>query len=383
MKIVFASHTNINDSLVVGSHHLARNLAALGHEVLHLSSPLTALHTWKLRNTRYQERWQTWKAGGLQIENSLTDYVPFSIFPWQFARLFEVGPGNLFLKCLPSLESIFRRFDFEEVDLLLVDEPRMAGIERFCRAKKLIYRSTDLNAEFKKDPSILKAERWLIEQACGLIGTSEPVLKSLRSVAPNKPFILMENGADLAFFSALQEIPSEFQEIPEPRAIYVGAVDERFDFTSIDVLGRERPDLSIVIVGPVTVPNLVSGDNIYFLGSKPYATIPAYLQHSQIGLLPLNAHPANRGRSPMKLYEYAAAGLPVVATNSEEIARRQDSFVYAFEGSGEIAAAVQKALAEKGNAVNPADAAREHDWRRKAKTLLEFTSTTSCANGNS
>ena len=43
-RIVFASHTVMGATFVVGSHHLARQCALRGHHVLHLSTPLTPAH---------------------------------------------------------------------------------------------------------------------------------------------------------------------------------------------------------------------------------------------------------------------------------------------------------------------------------------------------
>ena len=41
MKIAFLSHTAMGGDFVVGSHHLATALAARGHDVLHMSAPVT------------------------------------------------------------------------------------------------------------------------------------------------------------------------------------------------------------------------------------------------------------------------------------------------------------------------------------------------------
>ena len=62
--------------------------------------------------------------------------------------------------------------------------------------------------------------------------------------------------------------------------------------------------------------------NLFILGSRPYDELPGYLQHAGVGLIPFDvANHRNLVRSihPLKLYEYLASGLPVVAVEWEEL----------------------------------------------------------------
>lgn len=62
-----------------------------------------------------------------------------------------------------------------------------------------------------------------------------------------------------------------------------------------------------------------------FVGSVPYEQVPAYLARASVGVAPFDtaAHPALRAAgffwSPLKIYEYMAAGLPVVTTDLEPL----------------------------------------------------------------
>jgi glycosyltransferase involved in cell wall biosynthesis len=62
--------------------------------------------------------------------------------------------------------------------------------------------------------------------------------------------------------------------------------------------------------------------NVHYLGPVGRDDLPAYLQHSDVGIIPFDV--ANHralidGVNPIKLYEYLAAGLPVVASRWAEI----------------------------------------------------------------
>ena len=51
------------------------------------------------------------------------------------------------------------------------------------------------------------------------------------------------------------------------------------------------------------------------LGPRPYADVPAYMQGLDVGLIPFRAHdPFVQGINPNKVYQYLAAGLPVLTT---------------------------------------------------------------------
>jgi glycosyltransferase involved in cell wall biosynthesis len=58
------------------------------------------------------------------------------------------------------------------------------------------------------------------------------------------------------------------------------------------------------------------GDATGVIRTGPVAAkeIPAYLSAAEVGLLPLRNTGANRGRWPLKLSDYMAAGRPTVAT---------------------------------------------------------------------
>jgi glycosyltransferase involved in cell wall biosynthesis len=379
MKIVFASHSQFNPRLVVGSHHLARTLASAGHEVLHISTPITVGHLGKLKHLPYRERFDNWRAGGRQIAPGVIDYVPLSLVPWQLARRSLSASRNLFVSSMLAFQATVRRFGFQSPDLLLIDEPRLVGIQRLLNPAKTYYRATDLYADFKNDPSIKTAERILASEVDGVIGTSGPVVDWLRSIAPGCPSLLMENGVDFAHFSAPRACPAEYQSLKRPRAVYVGALDERFDFAAVQRLAEARPEMSVILIGPEGGPvpeALCALDNVHLLGPRGYDSIPPYLQHADVGLLPLNDHAANRGRSPMKLYEYASAGLPVVSAATEEVVRRAEDFVFTYKSAGGIADATEAALASHDAGLRAREAARTQDWKQLTANLLSFGNAT-------
>jgi len=116
--------------------------------------------------------------------------------------------------------------------------------------------------------------------------------------------------------------PPDQAGIPAPRAGFFGVVDERLDIELVSGLAELRPDLHLVMVGPVVKIDpaiLPRRPNIHWLGQKRYAELPAYLSGWDVALLPFARNDATRFISPTKTPEYLAAGKPVVATTIRDV----------------------------------------------------------------
>jgi glycosyltransferase involved in cell wall biosynthesis len=374
LRIVFASHTFIGGPFVVGSHHLAREMARLGHTVVHLSTPVTPLHLLAAeKRDATTKRLGIWRRNGQICDGMFLQYVPLGLLPWGLAGpAFRCVGVNLATITLPRLSVYLRRRGLSEIDILFVDQPAFIGIERMLRVRASIMRATDLTAS-QGGLARRAAEIALAKSADGLVGTSKLVLDSLTEVAPMKPSALIENGVEAERFLRSQPQPSELRPLARPILIYAGAMDERFDHEAVIALARTRPDFNIVLIGPKP-PQIASAPpkNIHLLGMRPYEQLAGYFQHADLGLLPLNDHPSNAGRSPMKLYEYAAAGLPVVARQMPEIARRGEPFVFCYEKSCDLAETCRAVLARPHDKDAIRALAIEHSWTVKARQLLSF-----------
>jgi glycosyltransferase involved in cell wall biosynthesis len=261
------------------------------------------------------------------------------------------------------------RSGFAAPDLLIADHPLFCNLDHATKASRFVYRATDLYREMHDRPVIDDLERRMIADADCVMATSQPLAARLRQHGAARP-IVIENGAEVAHFSRPAARPSEYDAGNRTRVVYAGAIDFRFDVPLVMRLAAARPDIEFVIIGSGShIAALAASPlrNMRLLGARPYASLPGYLQHATVALLPLNDHPANAGRSPMKLYEYAAAGLPVLATRTDELARRATSFVR-FIDPGEPERSLDALLSERP-VPDPAEVVA-HDWSRIAARVL-------------
>ena len=125
---------------------------------------------------------------------------PMALVPWQVARKF-LSRGNLFVITSNLARRLRKVFAPGEIDILIIDDPRLAGLEQKLKPKALFYRMTDFYAEMKGDPAIVEAERTLLARCAAVISTSQPVLRHALTLRPGLPSLLLENGVDYAHFS--------------------------------------------------------------------------------------------------------------------------------------------------------------------------------------
>jgi hypothetical protein len=104
--------------------------------------------------------------------------------------------------------------------------------------------------------------------------------------------------------------------------------------------------------------------NIFFLGARPHSHIPAYLQHSDVILVPHRVSPFTESLDPIKAYECAVVGRPTVATPVAGF-RELDGIVRVAT-SDEFCTAVRAALADGAAPVAPTVAS----WNSRAVDFL-------------
>lgn len=381
LNIMFVSHTYIGGPFVVGSHHLAREFSKRGHRVLHLSTSVTPLHLLQMYKKSVKSRFKHWlNTGKTAGEQSIIHCVPFTWVPWKLAgNLLRRRGRNWFVSftAFPSLSKMFKLHRFQDVDLLFIDQPCFAGIDRYLNAKAIVYRPTDNYADMLGDGTVEWAEKDIVGRAHGIVATSGPVYQNIRKYRPELPGMILENGVEFEHFAKSCEEPTELKDIPRPRAIYIGAVDDRLDLDAIRELAVARPELSVIIIGPhTTSKSTATLSNLFFMGAHPYASLPSFLHHADLALLPMSDHAANAGRSPMKLYEYAAAGLPTVVTATAELLRRTEDFLFFYKEKHEFIEQVDEVLRKIAtNGIvkeRIIEAARMQSWEAKAELLLTF-----------
>lgn len=146
--------------------------------------------------------------------------------------------------------------------------------------------------------------------------------------------ILLENAVNLDDFKIKEKVNfNKYKDIKrvldkkKPIVGYYGVVEKWFDFNLIKKLD-ETNKYSIVIIGPVNEDledtiDEYDFENVYFLGMKKYSDLKYYAKAFNIAIIPFYVNKLTNCVSPVKFFEYASMGLPILSTKIREMTKYQ------------------------------------------------------------
>jgi glycosyltransferase involved in cell wall biosynthesis len=145
---------------------------------------------------------------------------------------------------------------------------------------------------------------------------------------------------------------------------YVGAVDNWFDQSLVKGLHDQLTDWEIHIVGPLRVDTtmLSSLPRVKFFGRVPYDELPRYLAQFDVAMIPFVINPLIEATSPIKLFEYLAAGVPVVSTPMPEVLPFVEDGVVGCASSSDEWASVIRALRVNSNQTRCQEIGHANSW---------------------
>jgi glycosyltransferase involved in cell wall biosynthesis len=261
---------------------------------------------------------------------------------------------------------------------VITDHPLVAGFGGGEWAGSVTYYATD---DLTADPPLRPAWVPVFEAAFAQIRTcSRRVVAvtpaALEAVGPDGPAAVVPNGIDPSEWLDPGGAPAWFAALPRPRMIYVGTLDERIDPAAVRALAAAHPGGSVSLVGRRTgaasIEALASIPNVRIRPPVPRGDLPGLVAAAELGLVPHVRNPQTEAMSPLKLYEYLAAGLPVAAADLPGIAGVCPERTRLARGGGEIVEAAGSAL-ELGGWAEPARRRflAENAWDRRFEDLLD------------
>ena len=194
---------------------------------------------------------------------------------------------------------------------------------------------------------------------------------------------LVPNGADFDHFARAADpsiAAAEITHLNRPVLGFAGNfLSSKVDFDLLDEVARARREWSLLLIGPETrdtahaLERLGRLPNVHWIGPKPYADLPRYVAAFDVGLIPYLSNPYTRSCFPLKLYEYLAAGKPVVASGVPELAGMEPD-VQLVAGHERVIGAIEEALLH----LDEADwdrrmrLASRNSWETRTERLFEL-----------
>ncbi len=235
--------------------------------------------------------------------------------------------------------------------LLWIYPPTALGLVHRIPHGLLIYEVVDDYAEYPTYDEAMRnyirqCETKMLKMADLVFVTSGELLKGREEI--NRNIFVSPNGVDIELFARAQdpsvEVPDDIRGISRPILGFVGGIAPWTDLDMVLEVALRKPNWSIVLIGPVAsgldLKRLDSVKNVHLLGRRPAELLPSYLKGMDVCLNLFKRTPLTRAVNPLKVYEYLAAGKPVVSTPMPEvekfdglvlIGRDVESFVLAIE----------------------------------------------------
>ncbi|GAA2979908.1 glycosyltransferase involved in cell wall biosynthesis [Microbacterium terrae] len=289
---------------------------------------------------------------------------------------------------LPALVRGYRRYDDVlrrraerlglEAPAVITTNPLVAAFSPLAWASTVTYFARDdwLSYAGRREywPAFQAAYRQISDAEIAVAAVSQQIIDR---IDPRGPRAVIPNGVEPGDWAGpVPAEPAWLAGIPGPRAIYVGTIDERLDTEGIAALARERPGVSIVLLGPAPDPGYVAQlrdiANVHIHPGVGRAELVAALRNCDLSLLAHRRTPLTEAMSPLKVYEYLAAGLPVVAIDLPPI-HGIDPGVLIAPSTAEMAPYVDEAL-RRGRADESAREAfvERNSWAARHRTILDL-----------
>lgn len=150
----------------------------------------------------------------------------------------------------------------------------------------------------------------LIKRSDFVVTTSD----ALRQIAlrERNEVLFAPNGASKIFSSVVCRPRSS-----SDTAIYIGAIEEWFDFDLVNVMMRINFNMKLILVGSCSCKYksiFQYIDRLEFLGEVDHFALPQIMTKARVGIIPFKNTSFSKTIDAVKKYEYILAGLPVVAS---------------------------------------------------------------------
>jgi len=354
-------------------------LARRGYRVLYVEQMAGLEHLWRYPELR-QRKFRRWKEGLHQVQENLWIISPPPLLPGRYyAR--SINKTNIRLvKNLVKQQIHVLKFP---APVLWFYKPEHVDLLNNFNAQLSVYHCIDewaAGTSGRKRQQITTMDNELVSKADLVFANSPLTFEKKVHLNPNT--YRLPSGVNFNHFSQgiLPEFPNHpaMASIPAPRIGYSGTINNRLDYEVLEQIADAHPEWSLVFVGdpyPWTmqasqIRRLARYPNVYFPGKFSFQEMPAILKSMDVCLLPYIDDERGQFRSPLKLYEYLAAGKPVVSLVHPE-ASEFAAYIYIADSSDAFIQAVSRAMNENSPELiqSRLEVARKHSWDRRVDTI--------------
>ncbi len=237
---------------------------------------------------------------------------------------------------------------------------------------------TEQTTSARKRDMVADCDRMAVLRSRLVFTTSTAMYERQRHL--NSATYLVPNAGDYEHFAQASDraiADTEVSNLPSPVLGFFGNfLASKVDFELLEEVALALPHSRLLLIGPAaeTAPvleRLAQLPTVRWLGPKPYSELPRYVAAFDVGLIPYVSNAYTRSCFPLKLYEYLAAGKPVVASGLPELAGMEPDVVL-VDGATSFVQAAQKAVESNSEAdrARRRQLASRNSWETRTERLL-------------
>ncbi|HYP26235.1 MAG TPA: glycosyltransferase [Blastocatellia bacterium] len=334
--------------------------AASGHRVFYISP------------SRFQPKEAGSRVSVKEIKKNV--YEVSLMLEQSFDIYSSVLEGQCLQACLASLDELRGTFNINEaINYVMIaswSEAALASGERW--GWRVVYDCMD---EWENFPgikrNILDHELELVANCDLLVVTAQRLYEKWEPY--KRPMVLARNGVDYDFYSKHYRPNTLLPNLKGPIIGYYGAIADWFDLELMERVAEARPDYTFVLLGgvfDVDVSGLKRLPNVHLLGQQPYETMPQYLYHFDVCIIPFKINSITEATDPVKVYEYLSGGKPVVSVALPELEPYKEH-LYIASGAEDFLDKLDAAVSEDdgARASERKALASLHTWENRYKAI--------------
>jgi glycosyltransferase involved in cell wall biosynthesis len=156
-------------------------------------------------------------------------------------------------------------------------------------------------------------EKRLVDAARVLSATAPDLVQRLEGLSEREVSLIPNGVSEVSFAGEVGNLPADFPSGEGPVIGFQGSLyGDWFDWQALARVATSFPDARLLVIGDDRGhPDLPS--NVFFLGLKPQSELLSYVARFDVGIIPFVVSEVTHATSPLKVYEYLAAGVPVAA----------------------------------------------------------------------
>ena len=381
-SIICLSSQDWRVALPTNRQQIMLRAARKGHRVLFIETGyFTGRHLWSVIRGPGRKSLLMRLLATEEVEAGVRVRKALNVLPW--------GSANALVNALNCRVTawVLRRFahSLPEPVVLWVYDPSAARAMGSCGEEFAVYDCVDDYVEQATSSRgrafVAAADRLAVERSRLVFASSRTMCERHRRLNPATH--LVPNVGDYEHFKQAVDraiVPQEVGALASPIVGFAGNfIASKVDFDLLEQVARARPQWTVLLIGPAPgetvhrIGVLAGLPNVHWLGQKPYAELPRYVAAFDVGLIPYVSNAYTRSCFPLKLYEYLAAGKPVVATGLPELAGMEPD-VLLVDDAEALADAVERVLEcrndeDEGRRI---ELASRNTWEARAERLLRL-----------